>query len=163
MKSNLFGKDREAENRHEATGVTTSDTKGSNMKEKPPLILPIHIDGDRVYTNKGTRDVPFSAYEEYDAGTSGPQLFQSTTAQDAHRKFSLEELRMADYLNNVKGPTPVESLFPPGFLTLQGSRNSPSEGEVDDEIKASSFGKTKSSTASFFDSSTGSFGDFNAR
>jgi nuclear pore complex protein Nup98-Nup96 len=45
--------------------------------------------------NNGTASVPFSAFQEKDAG--GQQQFQTITFQQPYQHYSLEELRLADY------------------------------------------------------------------
>jgi hypothetical protein len=69
----------------------TSHSQNPNPAAQPGV-------GGKTRPNNGTASPPFYAYTETEGPGNTTARYETITAQDAYRSYSLEELRVADYL-----------------------------------------------------------------
>jgi hypothetical protein len=77
----------------------TSPSQNPNPAAKPGV-------GGKPRPNNGTASPPFYAYTETEGPGNATAHYQTITAQYAYQSYSLEELRVADYLQNRRFSSP---------------------------------------------------------
>jgi hypothetical protein len=77
----------------------TSASQNPNRAAQPGV-------GGKTRPNNGTASPPFYAYLEKEGPGNATAQYQTITAQYAYQSYSLEELRVADYLQNRRFSSP---------------------------------------------------------
>ncbi|KAF2005297.1 hypothetical protein P154DRAFT_560200 [Amniculicola lignicola CBS 123094] len=86
----MFNSDIESYDFSATRNIRSTNPSISNPTNPPPLL-------SNPWTNNGTRDPTFQAYQWNDPQSEQREQFPNITFQNAFRKFSVEELRAEDY------------------------------------------------------------------
>ncbi|KAI8385003.1 nucleoporin autopeptidase-domain-containing protein [Radiomyces spectabilis] len=167
--SGLFGSRPATQSAFGATATPAPSAFGAQPQQQPSAFggmgATTSAFGQTSGTNQGTAVADFTPTQERDLTTGVNNFFQTITAMPQYKNFSLEELRLQDYMQNRKTGNAAPGGFgaaAPGGFGAPASNTSlfgqPAASSAFGQQTTSAFGQPQQQAGAFGSTGTGLFG-----